>query len=513
MLASRIRLRVRPFCRLGCFVLLLAGGVGSTWAQGEDSLGRPPVVMPVYQLLRPGYDAPGIRLGSFVLTPSVAEMLAGNDNIFASDSRQASDLIFTSGEDFKLGSQWSKNSAAVHLFHEHEIYADHPTENANIYGLEGSFRLDISDNASLDLSTGIVQQPQKRNSPEADRLALSRPLYNTIPFSLGYNQDLGNWHNRVDLGLVQTAYISNAEASRNNTEWRYRDRLSYGLSGDTWPFLLIAYSRRYWNERSSLRDYDTLSGMVGISAQLPGKIDLDLGAGVQRQHFAFSLFDDLVTPTFSGHLTWNILPLTTIIASADQTTGGLETFCDGASLNSACLAVVTPTTATGINDLNGLYNTYKLEAANRFCAASPGNPICAGPLPPNYAAFKSQDPDLASLFVSSVCEELPTIPVCTTQFLRGTLEVTSAQIAIQHEFWHDILGEAQFRFEQDRFEPVDLVDRTWSINLGTRFLLNRNMELDISYLLNIRTANKDLLIYNSGPYQSNLVSLQLKAAL
>ena len=96
---------------------------------------------------------------------------------------------------------------------------------------------------------------------------------------------------------------------------------------------------------------------------------------------------------------------------------------------------------------------------------------------------------------------------------RGALEVTSAEVGVQHEFWHNILGQARFRFEQDKFDPVDLVDRNYSVDLGARFLLNQNMELDMSYVLNTRTANQNIFLYNSGPYQANAVSLTLKAAL
>ncbi len=51
------------------------------------------------------------------------------------------------------------------------------------------------------------------------------------------------------------------------------------------------------------------------------------------------------------------------------------------------------------------------------------------------------------------------------------------------------------------------------MNANGRFLVNQNLELDLSYTHNIRDANKDLVLYNSGPYSENLVSLTAKAAL
>lgn len=436
-------LGVFPWCPA---LFFLALGLGSP-ATAEEAPSRPPNVTPVYQVPRPAYDAPGIVLGDFLLSPSFPQTLTYNDNIYASDRHVASDLIVTTGQDLNIQSQWRSGGVGLHLYHDHDLYADHSPENANTYGVESTFRLDVDKDAFLQLDAGIVQQPQKRNSPQADRLALSRPLYNTIPVSLHYSQDWGAWHNNAEAGFLQTAYISRSDASRSGIQARYRDRLSYGLSGDTWTFLQVTYSTQDWNLLGPLRNFDTLSVIAGFSVQLADLVDIELGGGLLRQSFVFSGFPNLVTPTFSGHLVWNILPLTTLSASADQGVSGLESVC----------------------------------GAPRF-----SDPACVGLL--------------ANLFLSS-------------GGLRGSLETTSMEVGIQHEFWHDILGQARFRFVQDRFEPVDLLDRTYTVDLGARFLINRNMQLDVGYALNIRTANQDILLYNSGPYQGNIVSMTLKAAL
>jgi hypothetical protein len=373
-------------------------------------------------------------------------MLAGDDNIFASDRHQAGDLIFTSGEDLNIQSQWLRDGARLHFYHSHDVYADHPAENANTYGVEGSFQFDVTEGGALDLDAGLVQQPQKRNSAQADSQLLGRPVYNTIPVSAAYNQDWGRWHNHTEVGIVQTAYISQVDAARNAIQARYHDRLSFALTGDTWSFLQISYSTQDWRLNGYLRNFDTLTAIAGINVQLAEVVDAELGAGVLRQHYLYGGFSDLVTPTFTGHVTWNIRPLTTLSASVNQSVTGLETFCGN----------------------------------------SPATLACAVPRGGLLSGGGNQ---------------------------RGALEVTSAEIGIQHEFWHNILGEARFLFEQDRFDPVDLVDRNYSVDLGARFLLNQNMEVDASYVLHVRSANQDILLYNSGAYQSNTASLTLKAAL
>jgi hypothetical protein len=431
----------------GIFLALAQVAVLPAIAQVEDSYkSRPPAVTPVYQLPRPSYDSPKIELGSFLLAPSFTETMAGNDNIFASDRHLISDLIVTTAEDLGIQSQWLADGATLHAYHSHEWYTGHVTENANTYGVQGSFRFDMTKEAVLELSAGLVQQPQLRNSPQADRLSLQRPLYNTIPATARYSQDWNSWRNDLEVGVLQTAYISRADASRSRIQSRFHDRLSYALSGDTWSFLQVAFSAQDWRLDPGRRNFNSFSALGGLNVQIEDLVDVELGAGVLRQAYNFSSFDDLVTPIFSGRLTWNISPLTTLSASANRTVTGLETFCDGVTVSPACSV------------------------------------LSGGAL----TALASQ---------------------------RGALEVSSAELGLQHEFWHNLLGQLRFHFEQDKFEPVDLVDRNFAVNLGARILVNRNMELDISYDLNIRTANQDLLLYNSGPYHANMVSLALKAAM
>ena len=432
---------------LGVPVFLAAslGAIAPAGADMEDAFkARPGVVTPLYRMKRPSYDAPGIEIGDFLATPVFSENLAGDDNIFVSGKNPGGDLIFTSSEDLNLQSQWLRDSAQLNLHHAHDAYTKHPTENANTYGVDGNLRFDIAAEGSLELSAGFLQQPQKRNSAQADSRSLARPIYNTIPVSAAYTQDWGRWHNDLKVEISRTAYISQTDAARSAIQSRYHERLSFALTGDAWSFLQVAYATQDWRLNPALRNFDTVTAMAGFKVQLTDVVDVDMGAGVLRQHYLFAGFDDLVEPTFSAHLIWNIQPLTTLSAAADQTVTGLETFCDH----------------------------------------TPGNPACA---------------------------VAPGLPGAGN--LRGALEVTSAQVGLQHEFWHDILGEVRFRFEQDRFDPTDLVDRNYSALLGARFLLTRNLEVDASYVFNTRTANQDILLYNSGAYQANTVSLTLKAAL
>ena len=97
---------------------------------------------------------------------------------------------------------------------------------------------------------------------------------------------------------------------------------------------------------------------------------------------------------------------------------------------------------------------------------------------------------------------------------RNTRESTTAVAGIQHEFRHNLLGEIRFRYEHDRFDFNGLIDNTFTLNLNTRFLINRHWEAQLEYAHNVRTANlPENRTFNTGPYDENVVSLTLKAGL
>jgi len=98
--------------------------------------------------------------------------------------------------------------------------------------------------------------------------------------------------------------------------------------------------------------------------------------------------------------------------------------------------------------------------------------------------------------------------------LRSLLELTSAELGVQHEFWHNILGEARFRYERDKFDFVNLIDNNYSMNLDGRYLISQNFEFDLTFAHNVRNANlPNVLLYNTGPYTENTVSFAIKAAI
>jgi len=406
-----------------------------------------PVAAPVYEMPRPFYNSPGIVAGSFLLFPTMSENVAEDDNVFASNRNRTNDLVNTTSEALSIASQWSRHRLGGHLFAAQELYARHSSNNGYFWGADASGRVDITSDAWFQLDGGFVQQPLARGTAEAGT-ERTRPLFNTSELTASYAQRLGTAVNRLQFSLRDIAYVSDGDATRSGTRYTYRDRVSYDLSPGMTMFLEGAYAELDWLRRPELRDSDLLTGLAGIALEIPGRIQAEFGAGVLRQGFRNGAFDTLIAPIVRERLTWNVLPLTSIVAGVDRTILGTETFCDGGAA---------------------------------ACQSAPG-----GVLPGAAQALGT----------------------------RNSLETTTADIAVQHEFWHDILGQARFRYQRDHFDFNGLTDKTYVFGVNARYLINRFLEADFDYTYRRRSANLPAdRTFNSGPFTENVVSLTLKGAL
>jgi hypothetical protein len=424
-----------------CFAAVALPSRAQNWPAGAE-----PATLPVYQLARPDYDPAGVRLGALLLYPAASESLAYDDNIFTSDRRRASDLVNTTTESLAIGSQWTQHSLKARLFAAQEIYADHGSNNGIVWGAEASGRADITGEAFFQLDAGFVQQPLARGTAEAGEDP-KRPVFNTTDATASYVQRASRAVNRLQFSFHDVAYISARDAARSGTRYTYRDRLSYDLAPDMALFLEGALADQEWEKRATLRNFDLLTGLLGVDVEIPETFQMEVGVGVLRQSYRDSSFETLTTPTASERLVWNVLPLTSILAAVDRTVIGTETFCEPSG---PCL-----------------------NPSGGFLPGAPGLPA-----------------------------------------ERNSLEMTTAELGIQHEFLHDILGEVRARYERDHFDFNGLTDRTYALRAGVRYLINRFLEADLEYTYRQRTANLPAdRTFNSGPFSENVIALTLKAGL
>ena len=331
----------------GAAVLITAFAASSPAGAGGWPRESTPLTVSLYEAPNPDYSPPGINLDSFLISPTFSETAAYDDNIFASDRNVAGDFVNTTNEGVAIASQWSRHSLIGHLYSAQQVYADHSAESANTYDADASGRLDITGDSFLQLDGGFIQQPQLRASPESSTSGTGRPLYNTSNGTLNFDQRLNRWVERAQANVVRIDYITAGNGGRDAVTQTYGDRVSYDISDQFSLFVQASYAHRDWDVRPSERNFDTFTGLAGVSIEIPTIVEADIGVGALRQSYANSAFQTLVAPTATVQVTWNVLPLTSALANIDRTVTGTETFCgekSGVCQNSGNPQQVTPGT-------------------------------------------------------------------------------------------------------------------------------------------------------------------------
>lgn len=130
---------------------------------------------------RPDFDARGVRLGSFMLFPSISAGVAYHDNVLNVPDALGpqEDFLFTLSPSLKLNSNWGRH--ALNFFAESKsyFYQDFSNEDRTDWKVAGDARLDISGgtNLTIDAMYEDITEPRA-----------------TDPFNLAFDQtEYSHW--------------------------------------------------------------------------------------------------------------------------------------------------------------------------------------------------------------------------------------------------------------------------------------------------------------------------------
>ena len=113
----------------------------------------PDMTMDVYSRPRPDFDARGVRLGSFMLYPTLALGVSYDDNVFnLPDSAGANvqeDFAFTVNPALNLRSNWSRHAFNIMAESVSFFYQDLDDEDHTDWGVKGDARFDITGSTNF----------------------------------------------------------------------------------------------------------------------------------------------------------------------------------------------------------------------------------------------------------------------------------------------------------------------------------------------------------------------------
>ena len=275
---------------------------------------------------RPLYDEPGVRVGDFVIRPTLDESFGYNSNLLGISGTPGSFLVKTSPA-ISAYSDWSRDRVGVSLSLDNYAYLNTPRQNetdANV-SIGGAYTIGRSD---LDLAYSHLSLHQ--TGTEVGALASDLPIhYSVDDVRTDYTIDLGrlSFVPNVDLSDYN---FDNATILGVNTGQQYRDRVvatggvttRYELSDANHLLLVLQGVDSHYTQPQPgqpTNNSTSFLAMAGIDYQANGVFRYRLLAGVEHRDFASSTFKSRTAPIVQAGVIWTPTGLTTVTGTVSRT--------------------------------------------------------------------------------------------------------------------------------------------------------------------------------------------------
>ena len=261
-------------------------------------------------------DPTGIRLGTFLLRPSVNQGI-DTEITRSSGSRTRRDYLSTTFRG-TLSSDWSRHSLTVtgegRLERNIGGNAEGERPEANI---GADLRLDLADDTIAHITGGYSFTRENDYDPNAVGGAATQSGVNEFTGGVSVERDLGKVHGTVALELSRTTY-TDAELSdgtvlsmkdRNRTGIDGRLRLGYELSPALTPYVEVATGHTFYDQKRDNSGYarssQSYAARTGVEFDLGEKLRGEIGTGYEFVDYEDGRLKSVDAITFNGNATWS----------------------------------------------------------------------------------------------------------------------------------------------------------------------------------------------------------------
>jgi hypothetical protein len=276
----------------------------------------------------PEYDALGMRIGAFVLSPTLTLGAEHSDNIYGvSGGAAQSDTHFVINPAFELSSDWNRHQLTLLGDAEINRYADITAENSTSWLLGAKGELDVLRDARITggaSAAHLVEARTSSNSPSSSQIPIEYDrqsidlmgvqTFNRLRFTGRYDWD----HYSFDNGRATDGDVID-QSYRDRYVNKVTARADYALTPDAALFVQVtANSRNYRNVPDVNRDSSGGDVVVGADFQFTNVLRGDVGVGWLKQNFDGADFGDVKGYSLHGKLEWFPTQLTTVTGLAER---------------------------------------------------------------------------------------------------------------------------------------------------------------------------------------------------
>lgn len=252
------------------------------------------------------FAATGIKLGSFVIRPTLEQGLTATSNADSSSEGKPALLSETTLR-FNAISDWRENSAVIDgsgTFLK-TISGDEVQEARG--RVDGTLNVDLDKDLRAIAKLGYESAPESASSPVVIEGTVEQPVRQTIDGSLALEKDAGKMRfaltGAVEHDIYGDAKLSTggtlSQKDRDSTLYTATLRTGYKISPAITPFTEVEIGRRVYDLRVDANGFERSSTRLGVRAGA----EVDLGeklAGEFSAGWLREAIDDDRLPAISG---------------------------------------------------------------------------------------------------------------------------------------------------------------------------------------------------------------------
>ncbi len=221
------------------------------------------------------YAPLGLRLGSFIVRPSVETGLTATSNANSSPDG-GSAILSESTLRITAASDWATNSATLDAFGNFRESISGEDVSETFAGVTGTTSVDIGNDLRLNAAVAYTMRPETAASPNAIEDVATQPIEQALVGDLGVEKALGKARFGI-AGHVDREWFGDAElasgttisqADRDNTLATVNLRAGYEISPALTPFTELALGRREYDEPTDQSGFERSADHLGIRAGL-----------------------------------------------------------------------------------------------------------------------------------------------------------------------------------------------------------------------------------------------------
>lgn len=266
------------------------------------------------------YNAPGVRVGSFLLFPILEADQSFNDNIYATSAAtgRTGSFIEVIKPSMELRSNWSEHMLNFFARGGFGIYSADAGQNFQDFSVGTDGRYDIQRNWNIVGGASFNRSHEALGTPNTVTGTFQPTIFNQISANLGYHQQVGQFKAQFDGQMDNFNYLNNPtgpaqgtilNTDRDRTEFRESARFGYEFIPGFEVWARGSLNQRRYDSGVDSSGFDRNSSgwdvVGGVAIDFGGITSLEAFAGYLQQNYVDAQFQTIRTPAFGLTGYWN----------------------------------------------------------------------------------------------------------------------------------------------------------------------------------------------------------------